>query len=322
MKTRILILTLSALLLMGLLLGCAAPKADAPMARYDYADEAEVWYDSEPVYVLSASLNNKQVAEADRPAEAPEVGAGTQEAVPISAATSRMLIRTSVLDIETKEFDSFMAALDAQIAQAGGYVEESSVRGTGLSQWNLRSATIRVRVPSANLDALEAAVTGMGNVVSQSSRTEDVTLTYVDIESRIEALKIEQTSLLKLLEEEGATLDQLFAVQSRLTDVRAELSFNESRRRVLQDQVSYSTITLTVREVEIETVVSKETGGQQTSRLFNESLKGVGNFFKNMGIFIAGYSPIIVIVLIIIGLSIFLPIFFVKRAQKRRARNQ
>ncbi|MCL2695159.1 MAG: DUF4349 domain-containing protein [Clostridiales bacterium] len=321
MKTKILILTLSAILLMGLLLGCAKPMADAPMARYNLAEEAEASYDSSALYTtINKAYADDAMPDMAEPIAAPESGGGTQEAVPISGQTSRMLIRTSFVDIETKEFEAFMAALDAQIAQAGGYVEESSLRGTGLSQWNLRYATIRIRVPSANLDALEAAVTGMGNVTSQTSRTEDVTLTYVDIESRIEALKIEQASLLKLLEEDGATLDQLFAVQSRLTDVRAELSSYESRRRVLQDQVSYSTITLTIREVEIETVVKTETGGQQTSRLFSESLKGVGEFFKNMGIFIAGYSPIIVVVLIVLGLSIFLPLFFTSRTRKRRAK--
>ena len=247
------------------------------------------------------------------------VGGELQQAVPVAEQSApRMLIRTSSVDIETLAFDDFMNALDAQITRVGGYVEESNVTGTGLNRWSLKRANIRIRIPNTQLDSFEAAVAGMGNVVSQSSNTEDVTLTYVDIESRIEALKIEQESLLALLKEEGATLEQLFKVQSRLTDVRAELSSFESRRRVLQDQVAYSTITLSISEVETETPVKKETGGEETSRLFSESLKKVGNFFTRFGIGLVGYSPVIIVWLIIIGLSIFLPVFFTRRSWKKR----
>ena len=86
-------------------------------------------------------------------------------------------------------------------------------------------------------------------VTHREIRTEDVTLNYVDMESRIEALKIEKKSLEKLLGE-AKNLTDLFSIQERLTEVIYEIESYESQLRTYDNLIDYTTVTIYISEVE------------------------------------------------------------------------
>ncbi len=64
-------------------------------------------------------------------------------------------------------------------------------------------------------------------MTSQSESAEDVTLQYTDTESRIASLKNEQERLNALLEK-ADTLENIFKLEERLTEVRYELENYQS----------------------------------------------------------------------------------------------
>ena len=115
--------------------------------------------------------------------------------------SSRKLIRTVNLDVETTEFDSLLATLTQTVASMGGYIEQSDISGNSISdaQGSRRYAWLTARVPSNKLDSFVSQADEKGNITNKSENTQDVTLQYSDIESRKKTLAVEQDRLWDLL---------------------------------------------------------------------------------------------------------------------------
>ena len=157
----------------------------------------------------------------------------------------RKIIRRVSMDMETRDFDELADSLTRAVASVGGYTESANV----YSRSGSRHASYVFRIPSANLDAFLSSLSTLGNVLSRSENAEDVTLAYVDTESRIRALKAEETALLEMLEK-SENLSDLMSVRSRLTDVRYQLDSYESQLRKYDSLIDYSTVSVSVSEVE------------------------------------------------------------------------
>ena len=95
-----------------------------------------------------------------------------------------------------------------------------------------RYADLTLRIPVEKLAEFTAAVNSLSNVVSSSRNTEDVTLQYVDTESRVKTLETERDRLLELMEQ-AETMSDLLEIESRLTEVRGELERYASQLKVL-----------------------------------------------------------------------------------------
>ncbi len=235
---------------------------------------------------------------------------------------NRKLIQTAYIDAETEDLDAVLQQLDARIAELGGYIENSNVHnGSAYSGKRYRSADITVRIPAKDLDSFIDKVSGLSNIVSSSKTVEDVTLNYVATESRVKALQTEETRLLELLAK-ADSLDDLLTVEARLTEVRTELEEVTSALRVLENQVDYATLHLTVSEVtEFTDTTEPETVWQRIGDGFVKNLKGVGTFLENVFVFFVTAIPYI----LLIGvppLAVFLIIRHSIRKKKQKAAKQ
>ena len=113
--------------------------------------------------------------------------------------------------------------------------------------------------------------------------------------------------MLELLSK-AENLNDLLTVEKRLTEVRTELEQVTSALRVFDNQVDYATICLTVQEVtEFTDNTQPETVWQRIGAGFKKSLKGVGNFFVELFVFLivsvpylAVLSAIVVVVVILL----------------------
>lgn len=125
--------------------------------------------------------------------------------------------------------------------RAGGRVESrSETPGTDTQR---ARATLVLRVPSDDLDAVLADLRELGDVSSVQLDATDVTQERQDLDARIEALQASVDRLLALLAEADDTAD-LIAIESELTTRQAELDSLTTRRDRLADQVDYSTLTV------------------------------------------------------------------------------
>lgn len=295
------ILLLTALLL-SILSGCGSKSYDAgsPMENYEYADAVAETMAASRDFALAVT--------------AEESGSGAENTADVLPENRKWVI-TMNIDTETEDLDGALDSLNRQIRELNGYVQEQNIRnGSTYSSSRYRSASLTVRIPAEQLDIFTSSLTEFTNVVSSSRSAEDITLSYVDTETRITALETERDRLLELMEQ-AETMSDLLEIESRLTDVNYELERYGSRLRTMDNQVSYATIYLSVREVKEYTPVAEQTLWEKISSGFLDSLKGLGNGIVNFFAWIVIKLPYLVVYgLILWGLGIL-----IRRWRRRRA---
>ena len=149
-------------------------------------------------------------------------GVTSENGLESQVENGRKLIRTIYLSLQTTEFDSVLSDLSAKTTELGGYIESSSVSGNSYYYQSTRYASYTIRIPSEQLDQFVTVVSDLGNVTQKNESVDDVTLQYVDVESRKKALETEQERLLELLAQ-AENMEDLLAIESKLSDVRYEL---------------------------------------------------------------------------------------------------
>lgn len=215
------------------------------------------------------------------------------------------LIRTVDLSVETKEFDQLMDGLGAQVKQLGGYIENlEKYNGSSYSGYRFqRYANLTLRIPREKLDGFLETVSGICNVVRQSENEQDVTLSYVDMESRRNALKTEQERLLEFMEQ-AQTMEDIISIESRLSEVRYQLESMESQLRALSNQVEYSTVYLDVSEVRDLTQVEEQTTGERIVSGFGDSLKDIGRGIVEFAVWFVVNIPYFILWAVVISLAV------------------
>ena len=221
------------------------------------------------------------------------------ESTSTETAPDQKLIRKVWLETETDNMDPLLSGINQRITELGGYVESRNVyNGSQYSGRRYRSADLTIRIPAEKLDEFVQHVEDNTNITSNRETAEDITLTYVAVESRLTALQTEEQRLLELLAE-AKDMSDLLQIEDRLTEVRAELEQVKSQLQVYDNQVSYGTVYLTVKEVTEYTVVEEpETVWERIGSGFVNSLKKVGNFFVELFVFIIVALPYLVILAI------------------------
>ena len=228
--------------------------------------------------------------------------------------SDQKLITTVEINAETEDLDALMPQLSDHIAQLGGYVEfQNTYYGSAYSSYRHRSANMTIRIPADKLNDFLLHVEGASNVISKQQSQDNVTLQYVDTESRMAALQAERDRLMELMEQAG-DLSDLLKIEERLTDVLYDLESTTAQLRSLDNQVSYATVNLYIDEVKILTETQEQTVWQRIASGFGENLRNIGDDIVNFFVWLVTYSP----QLIIIGGIIWLAVRTVCRAIKKR----
>lgn len=230
---------------------------------------------------------------------------GTGVVSDTSQISGQKLIKDVGMSVETKTFDEFMETIKGQVANLGGYVESSDVSGGSYQYENYRSGYIVARIPADKLVGFVNLVKEKGNVIRSNEQTTDVTLQYVDIESHLKALKIEQETLLGLLEN-ATKMEDVIAIQSQLTQVRYEIESNESQIRTYDNLVNYSTVRIDVTEVERETQLETKSFGSEIKAKLSDNLYSIKEGFRSLIIELIAALPYFVIlgVVLFIGIKV------------------
>ncbi len=319
MKKRIFALLVVVSTLAMMLMGCGSS------AKYDMAapEEAVEYTTSTSDTVMGGmgySNNKAEVMEAEdgfyepyEPGNAVgENGAGATDVT----ITERKLIRTVNVDMETKEFDLMMSEVEAHVKAMGGYIENmDTYNGSAYhGRQNNRYAYLTIRVPADKLDSFLQEVSEIGNVISRNEDVEDVTLSYVDMESRRDMLRIEQERLLAILEKSDK-IEDIIAIEERLSNVRYQLQSMESQIRTIDNQVDYSTVRLNISEVKDLTPVAEQTAFERIGEGFVKSLEDIAEDAVDLFVWVVVRIPFFVIWAGIIALLVVL----FKARKKRRA---
>lgn len=229
-------------------------------------------------------------------------------------AIEEKIVKTVNLTVETKEYEQYISAIRSDVAASGGYVETSSLNDS-YSGRNSRYASFVFRIPADKLDEFLQKAGEKGKITFQKEDQLNVTLEYVDIQSRIKAYTTERDTLLELLKK-ADDLKDVISVQERLSDVNYQIENYTSQLRVLENRVSYSTVSLDLYEVERVTEDETSLSGEIKNALA-ENWSNLKQGIRDFIVWFVGGLPIIIPVAVLIAVAI---IVLCKVIKKRRAK--
>ncbi|RKM56018.1 DUF4349 domain-containing protein [Butyrivibrio sp. CB08] len=234
-------------------------------------------------------------------AMADEAGGSFENGGETVADTSRKLITTVNLTAETEDLTVTMTNVEKKVSELGGYIESSNIyNGASYSGYSSsRSADLTVRIPAKNLDAFVDSIEGSNNITRKSVNVEDITLSYVDTQSKKNALKTEETRLLEILKS-AETVEDLVTIEDKLADVRYQLESIESQLRSYDNLVDYSTVYLSIEEVARFTPVEKENAFSRMGKGFMENLSDVGEAIVEFFVWVVSHLPSIILFVLVI----------------------
>jgi Domain of unknown function (DUF4349) len=219
---------------------------------------------------------------------------------PVGGPITSRIIRTgdiSVIIPRDSFGDRFAAVVDAA-EDNRGFVAESRSRE--------RAGTLTVRVPSARFDETLGTIRDLGSVAVESVRGQDVTAEYVDLRARLQIEKSRREVLLRLMDR-AESIEQTIRVRNALDETQLRIEQIQGQLRLLDDQTSFATITVDLREEGVAADVEAAS---------------IPNAFERAG---AGFVGVIAAIIIGIGyllplVGIGLVIWFVFVQVRRRRR--
>lgn len=233
----------------------------------------------------------------------------------------RKLIQKVRLEVETQQFEQLMTSLETQIQDMDGYIESmETYNGSSYSDYSAsRYAELTVRIPSGQLKSFLQSVSDISNVVRRYENVDDVTLSYVDMESRRNTLRTEQSRLLEFLDK-AENVEEIIALEERLSEVRYQLESMESQLRTIDNLIDYSTITIHISEVRELTPVDAEepSAWKRIADGFLKSLRDIGEGAVELLIWLLTRMPYLVIWAVVIACGVV----FWKRMRAKRLRKK
>lgn len=160
--------------------------------------------------------------------------------------TAQKIIYNASLSMESTDFDTTREALMTAVEANGAWLESTSLYGT--EKDHDRTADYTVRVPVGSYRAFLAAVGDAGSVLNISESAENITSSYIDVQARLSALEAQRDRLNALADQAETTAD-LLEIESQLSDVQYQLENYTRQLRSMDQQVSYSTVDIYLREV-------------------------------------------------------------------------
>ena len=223
----------------------------------------------------------------------------------------RMIIRTGTMSIENDSFDETELKAKEIAKNLGGFITNSTAQ---VNQSGKKQGTLTIRVQADKYDALLAELAKTGKVMGQNITGRDVTEEYVDAEARLKTQRELETRLLQLLAEKTANLTAVVEVEQKLANVRENIEKTEGRMRMLKDQASFSTITLSIYE---PAILNTSSGGffYELERGFEKGLTGFTKVLAGIITFVIAMAPI----LAILGFIVYIVIRIIKKRKVVKA---
>lgn len=201
--------------------------------------------------------------------------------------TQRKLVRTANLTIRTRAFEESLSHVQDQLSAMGGYIENLYQYGE-----TVRHINLTMRVPSEKLDAFLLSLEGTGKVTDRSESTTDLTTEYYDNEARLNTLYEKRARLNELLAK-AENVSDLIEIESAIADTQYQIDRFETSQRSIDRQVDMSEVYLTLMEQE-QTVVNPElTLAERIRAGFEDSIEWLGEFARDMIVFVVMASPVI-----------------------------
>ena len=218
--------------------------------------------------------------------------------------------------------DSEAVAVKAQqiCEDLGGYISSSY---TKTASDGTKNASVTFKIPAESLKTFMDRVAELAEVTESNVSSDDITQSYYDIQARLNSAKAEEEQLLALYAK-CTTIEETLQVREQLAYIRSEIESYQTTINLWDNQVSYATLDLSVRDNPKQPVEEKQdlielwkasdvwqqikTGFRNGGRFLLNAISGIG--------IVLSYAIIPLLILGVIGLIVFL---IVRSSSKKRA---
>ena len=176
-----------------------------------------------------------------------------------AAGYDAKIIRDGSIDlrIEPGTFGTSSSQLRQIATDLGGYVASGESRIEEYDDERYAVGWFTIRIPSDRFEEAVDRVEVLGERVSASMTSQDVTEEYVDLQGRLNYWR-EQEAFYTRLMEEATTIEDLVTLQTRMQDVLLNIEQIEGRLRYLDARTSFATLTVGLTEVPTATAPPPE----------------------------------------------------------------
>jgi hypothetical protein len=221
-------------------------------------------------------------------AQPPAPGQPAKQAVP------RKIKYTADLKLITDEFDTAKEGLEKQVQEHQGYEAHADVQS---SPGAPRVGTWKVRVPIEKFAAFRSAVRQLGEILSDTVNTEDLTEQYYDLEANIKNLRAEQESWRDMLKKTSDKVESLISVKRELDRVTDEIQRKEGRLRLIANLTDLTTVNIQIRErqkyvpVKGPDAAEDPTFAMRAGKIFGSSWDALVSFGQAILLFVIALAP-------------------------------
>ena len=172
--------------------------------------------------------------------------ASQEKKTALSPDAERKQIQTAIIALETTVLAETEKRLLALVAANNGLVESSQV---SMNSDSRKEGRFVIRVPQETLVLTVDAIASLpdSKLRSRSVTTQDVTEEYIDVNARLDNLRLQEQRLRQLLAQ-AATVDEIIKIEAEISKVRTQLDSTTGRLKSLTGRIAMAVITVTISE--------------------------------------------------------------------------
>lgn len=226
-------------------------------------------------------------------------------------SSNRKIVYTGNVSLQTLEYDKSSQSIHTKISACGGFIESedtynedpywyySDRSGKNRTRRNLN---ITARIPAEKFDAFMKDLENDGQVTNTSVNARNISVQYATHDASKKALEIEQKRLLEMMEK-AETVEDMIAVEQRLTQVERELNDEKTQLSAMDRDVGFSTVYISLQEVfEYTEQVVEITYFERLQRAAARAIENFIEFWEDLTLFIAETFPFLIMLGIVIAL--------------------
>ena len=147
-------------------------------------------------------------------------------------------------DVSSSNFENTIDEVELLVKNFNGNISNTylSTNYQGLKSYNLT-----MTIPAGDFENFLKAVEDISKFTNINLNANDVTKYVLDIDSRLKSLNAEKEALEEIKEQAVSTSDKL-QVQSQLRYINQDIQVLEGQKKYYENSVSYSSLTLDIRE--------------------------------------------------------------------------
>ncbi|MGG8496570.1 DUF4349 domain-containing protein [Tenacibaculum sp. TC6] len=216
--------------------------------------------------------------------------------------TERKLIKNGTLEFEVEDLSKAREKILKTVTDVKGYISSDEEATSSYRSSNY----LTIRIPANNFDNfLNTILNGVEKFDQKKITVNDVTEQYLDVETRLKNKRILEEKYREILKK-AKSVKEILEVEKELSAIREEIEAAEGKLKYLQNQVSFSTVYITIY---------KELSSQDSfmSNIGNGFKNGVENL-KMAAVFLVNIWPFLILLILLLY-------WFKKKKQKKSTTN-